>query len=288
MHRIIYYYQTLVTLSSIIFSNPIVTHVHLSSIHFGNNNDGSPYIHLNDYPPNNKIYDPVWDEIDKLNSIGVKNILMVGGAGGAYSTLFSDFDVYYSLLYDTIKKYPIDGIDLDIEELVKLSNVKKLIRRIDQDFGRNFIISMAPVSFALQNDGPGLGNFSYKELYNSKEGKRIDYFNGQFYGDYTKKAYDNVIKNNYPADKIVMGMLGGYQNNTNLANVIDTISNLSDKYPDFGGVFVWEYFDAPPNYQPGLWSEYMYQAIYKDICYSNSISGNKLSSPTFSNETFFN
>ena len=32
---------------------------------------------------------------------------------------FSDFDVYYSLLYDTIKKYPIDGIDLDIEELVK-------------------------------------------------------------------------------------------------------------------------------------------------------------------------
>ena len=42
---------------------------------------------------NNKMYDKVWDEMDKLNSIGIKNILMVGGAGGAYSTLFSDFDL---------------------------------------------------------------------------------------------------------------------------------------------------------------------------------------------------
>ena len=30
----------------------MVTHIHLSSIHFGINNDGTYYIHLNDYPPN--------------------------------------------------------------------------------------------------------------------------------------------------------------------------------------------------------------------------------------------
>ena len=53
MHRIIYYYQTFIPLSLVLFANPYVTHIHLSSIHFGVNNDNIPYIHLNDYPPNN-------------------------------------------------------------------------------------------------------------------------------------------------------------------------------------------------------------------------------------------
>ena len=74
---------------------------------------------------------------------------MIGGAGGAYNYLFSDFEIYYKLLYDAINKYPIDGIDLDIEEPVKLNDVKMLIRRIRKDFGRNFIISVAPISYAL-------------------------------------------------------------------------------------------------------------------------------------------
>ena len=59
IHRIIYYYQTFIGLSSILKSDTPVTHIHLSAIHFGVNTDGSPYIHLNNYPPNNKIFDSV-------------------------------------------------------------------------------------------------------------------------------------------------------------------------------------------------------------------------------------
>jgi chitinase len=77
---------------------------------------------------------------------------MIGGAGGAYNYLFSNFDVYYKLLYDVINKYPIDSIDLDIEEPVKLNDVKMLIRRIRKDFKENFIISMAPISYSLKTN----------------------------------------------------------------------------------------------------------------------------------------
>ena len=59
-HRIIYYYQTFKGLKDILVPDTMVTHIHVSSIHFGNNLDNSPYIHLNDYDPNNKIFDDVW------------------------------------------------------------------------------------------------------------------------------------------------------------------------------------------------------------------------------------
>ena len=69
------------------------------------------------------------------------------------------------------------GVDLDIEENVSLDNVKMLINRLNLDFGSNFIISMAPLAISLTEDTPGMGGFVYKDLYNSKEGKLITYFN---------------------------------------------------------------------------------------------------------------
>jgi len=260
MHRIIYYYQTFINLNLLIFFSP-VTHIHLSSIHFGINNDSSPYIHLNDYPPDNIKFDNVWHEMELTNFYGIKNVLMVGGAGGGYKELFSDFDTYYNLLNQTINKYPIDGIDLDIEEPVKLKDVKKLIRQIDKDHGKNFIISMAPVSYALKTDNIGLGNFSYKDLLRSPEGQRVNYFNGQFYGDFNLLSYDQAIQNDYPADKLVIGMLAGTYNYT-FQNIYNTVRNISNKYTYFGGVFVWEYFNSLPNNEyPLLWSFYMQNAM---------------------------
>ena len=261
MHRIIYYYQTFIPLSLILFTNPFVTHIHLSSIHFGVNNDTSPYIHLNNDPPDDPKFDNVWKNLKISKENNIKNILMIGGAGGAYGYLFSNFSTYYKLLYDTIRYYPIDGIDLDIEEYVKLEDVQMLIRRVKKDFGKDFIISMAPISYALQTNNSGLGNFSYKELFNSKEGKYIDYFNGQFYGDYDYKSYKKVIDNNYPQDKVVMGMLSE-DIMCNFCKIYNVVKNVSNSYSHFGGVFIWEYFNAPPNkHFPILWSYYMYNAI---------------------------
>lgn len=261
MHRIIYYYQTFIPLSLILFSNPFVTHIHLSSIHFGVNNDTSPYIHLNDYPPNSSKFDNVWQNLKVARENNIKNILMIGGAGGAYNYLFSNFEVYYKLLYDVIKKYPIDGIDLDIEECVNLNDVKMLIKKVKKDFGKDFIISMAPISYALKTNNTGLGNFSYNELYNSEEGKSIDYFNGQFYGDYNFNSYKKVIDNNYPPNKIVMGMLSE-DVSSNFCFTYNVVKNLSNTYPNFGGVFIWEYFNAPPDPNfPIFWSFYMHRAL---------------------------
>ena len=234
--KIIYYYQTFVGLRDILYEGSPVTHIHLSSIHFGMNNNGEPYIHLNNNEPTDKLFDDVWKDLEKASSMGIKIVLMIGGAGGAYSKLFNNFSVYYPLLCDLLnKKHIISGVDLDIEEGVELENVKMLINNIKTDY-KNYTISMAPVQYTLQNDVPGMGGFVYKDLLESSVGKYIDYFNGQFYSSYTCDAYMNCIKNGYNRDMIVMGMCGS----DNIKNDCEELKKIVSS-GNIGGVFIWEY-----------------------------------------------
>lgn len=270
MSRIIYYYQTFTSLKPILVDNTVVTHIHLSSIHFGLTADKTPYIHLNDHSPENNIFDNLWKEINQANKLGIKIILMIGGAGGAFSYLFSDFNTYYELLKNTILKYRcISGVDLDVEESVSLENISLLIKKIKSDFGDDFIITMAPISESMETDNPGMGGFVYKDLYNSEVGKYIDYFNVQFYSDFSEEAYLRVINNGYQPDKIVMGLLS---NNKSMSDVKKIIKYLYTKYEEyFGGVYVWEYFNAMSDKEnPYEWAlemkEMMTNNIYSQIC----------------------
>ena len=100
VNKIIYYYQTFTTLKPILVKDTVVTHIHLSSIHFGVTDDSNkdPYIHLNDNHPDDPIFDNVWKELDEADKLGIEIILMIGGAGGAFAKLFSNYNVYYNLL----------------------------------------------------------------------------------------------------------------------------------------------------------------------------------------------
>ena len=253
MTRIIYYYQSFCGLDKILVKNTPVTHIHLSSVHFGLDDNLQQYIHLNNDSPYDSKFDSVWRDTEKADNLGIKIILMIGGAGGGYSSLFSNFDIYYDLLYRLIKDKPfIKGIDLDIEETVKIENVQMLINKIVKDFGKEFIISMAPIESSLQEDYNGMGGFCYKTLLNSDEGKYIDYFNCQFYEDYSLEAYNKVVKNGYNPKMIVMG--------TMTPDIFDTITQVNDVYKNnFGGVYLWEYMFALPD---GLsWAKNIYNIL---------------------------
>ena len=152
--------------------------------------------------------------------------------------------------------------------------VIRLISRLKSDFGNDFIVSMAPIQQSLETDNPGLGGFSYKELYKDM-GVFIDYFNVQFYSDYSEDAYTRIINNGYPENKIVMGSISSQD----ISSTTKVVSTLTKKYKSFGGVSNWEYFDSPPSpYNPSLWA----------ICMKNSFSlkllNKKVTIKTKSNE----
>ena len=256
MNKIIYYYQTFIGLRKILEQKPIcVTHIIVSSIHFGYTNN-IPYIHLNNNNPNEKIYNKLWSDLKIAHNLGIKILLMVGGAGLAYQKLFSNFNTFYLMLKKEILKRPyIEGIDLDIEENTNLNYVQLLINQINKDFGNNFIITMAPIANSLQYNCSGMGGFSYKKLFNSIEGRRINWFNGQFYGCFNYKTYKNIINNGYPVEKVVIGMISSDFNKKTFDNALKEIKKIKVEYNNFSGVFNWEYFDAPPNNKdPSEWA----------------------------------
>ena len=246
--NIIYYYQTFVGLEKL-KNKEDATNIIISSIHFGNDK-----LYLNDNEPDDPKFNKLWEETREIPNNGVHVSCMIGGAGGAYKELFSNFDLYYSKLQDFLISKPwIQGVNLDIEEEVSLENVKKLVKLIKSDFGEEFEVTMAPVSSAMENDIPGMGGFVYKDLYNSEEGKMIDYFNCQCYESFTLETYKNIIENGYPEEKIVMGMMSGQFKDDSF---VKEVHKIKEEYVHVRGFYDWEYLDAPPNKDdPSEWAK---------------------------------
>ncbi len=280
--RVTYYYQTqysggqYVSLAPIWkqlgpkSGKPIVTDVMVAAFHLGYNTDGSPYIHLNDNVPANPMFDTMWKEVATLQSYGVTVRMMLGGsAPGTYTDLFSQWDIFYPILKRTLTKYKLNGMDIDIEENVTLANAQKLIDQLNTDFGSGFVMTMAPVASALWG-GANLSGFDYKQLYQSPEGAKIAWFNGQFYSGFATMAstadYERAVNFGFPADKIVAGVLSNPNNGSGyvpVPTVKRTVSELVAKYPTFGGVSAWEYFDTLPGgaSNPVEWAAIMAKAM---------------------------
>ena len=255
--RVIYYYQTFTGLDKLLTHPEDIDVIIVSSIHFGINLDKKSYIHLNDFPPNNTQFKNLWEQLENFSTNSTDILLMIGGAGGAFIDLFNSYTVYYKLLKDLLKSKPfIKGIELDIEERVEINNVKMLINDLTRDFGKDFILTMAPVSFSMMEDYPGMGNFVYKDLYNSPEGKYINWFNVQSYGMFSEKTYKAIIDNGYPSEKIVMGMLWSDFDENTFNNALETIKNIKIRYPNMAGIDIWEYCKSPPNnVDPSQWAK---------------------------------
>jgi hypothetical protein len=257
--KTIYYYQTFVGLHKLMDHLQDIDVIIVSSLHFGKDKSGVKGIYLNDNIPYDPLFNELWLETEKISTQGCTIMLMMGGAGLAYGELFSDFDTYYPLLKQLIvEKSWIKGIDLDIEESVTLDNVKMLMNQLIKDFGNDFIITMAPVSPSLMHDGSSMAGFSYKELYLSKEGKHISWFNTQCYYSFSCASYDSIIRNGYPPDKIVIGMESGQFTDKTFSKAIHEVIKIKNKYPDFAGVYDWEYLNAPPDKDdPSQWARLM-------------------------------
>ena len=255
--KTIYYYQTFVGLDKALTHIEDIDVINISSIHFGKDKNGIKSIFLNDNKPSDPIFNEMWLETEKASAQGCTINLMMGGAGGAYHELFSDFDTYYPLLKTLIiEKSWIQGIDLDIEEPTSIDNIKILINQLNKDFSDDFIITMAPVSSTLITDGSSMAGFNYKELFLSEEGKNINWFHTQCYDSFSFETYKSIIENGYPPEKIVMGMESGQFDDNTFHNALDEIKKIKDQYPTFCGIFDWEYLNAPPNKDdPSQWAK---------------------------------
>ena len=278
-HRVVVYYQTThfngsetnnVSLLPLVQESEVaVTHVLIGAIHVTSEEAG--WIRLNDYTPDNEIFDHVWSDAAELQSRGVTVMAMVGGAAGdSWERLSGDsFEAHYAHLHDFIGTYNIQGLDLDVEQSMGLADMINLIDRLKADFGDDFIISLAPVASALTEGGGNLSGFDYFEL-EAQRGDSIDFYNGQFYfgwGDASSAAdYEDIIDDGFPAEKVVMGQLTNPSNGNgyvDLDTALPVIQELVGENPNFGGIAGWEYFNSLPGGEdnPQEWASWMADAM---------------------------
>jgi hypothetical protein len=270
--RIIYYYQTFIGLDDLLAEDsPSVTHIILSSIHFGIYPiTKKPYIHLNDHVPEDVRFKIVWEQLEELSQRGVVILLMIGGAGGAYSTLFENeinYQIYLQKLIDVLCNFSfIQGIELDVEETVDPKNLQKFLRDIEKyttyQTTSNFIYTMAPIAESLLTDTPGLGGFRYKDFLSTPEGSWITWLNVQCYFSFSEETYEKLIQAGFAPEFITMGMINSEFTSAGFSQCLNIINALCKKYPLFGGVDIWEYDNSPPDTDnPAKWSQLIQQVI---------------------------
>ena len=245
----------------LVTNNCGVSHVILAAIHL-NAQPGD--ITLNDDSPDDPRYMPLWAEVRVLQAMDVKVMGMLGGAAaGSFLRLDgsdADFERYYIPLRDMIRLHGLNGLDLDVEEEMSLAGIIRLIDRLKLDFGAEFIITLAPVATALVEGLPHLSGFNYKAL-EAQRGSKISWYNTQFYNGWgllqDTSIYDRIIAEGWNPEKVVAGMLtnpsNGSQGYIPTEAVSVVLAILLQKYPSFGGVFGWEYFNALPGGMERPW-----------------------------------
>ncbi|OQN98415.1 hypothetical protein B0A48_15684 [Cryoendolithus antarcticus] len=264
--RVIVYHQTHhkpdggppVSLLPLVTENTGITHVIVAAIHL---NDPPGNITLNDDDPETQKdkYATLFGEMAWLQqAFGVKVMAMLGGAAkGSYQRLDGDdvarFEAYYTPLRDLLRKHLFDGLDLDVEEETSLPGITRLIDRLRLDFGPSFIITLAPVANALLPNQPHLSGFNY-QLLEQIRGHEIAWYNAQFYcgwGDASSTAwYDAIVGLGWPANKVVIGLITNFANGAGHVawpQLEQVLRTLRQRYPTFGGVMGWEYFNALPG-----------------------------------------
>lgn len=272
--RLVLYAQThdhngqRVSLLPLVTDQTGVTHLIVGCLHL---HDTPGVLRLNDHDPNDARFDALWSEVKWLQGAGIKVLLMVGGASqGSYQKLAGDqasFEAFYTPVLDLLRRRGLDGVDLDVEEVVEHKIIKRLLLRVRQDLGPQFLVTMAPVAtamipdpkipisipvFALLPSLPHLSGFSYFRLESDPQLKQIiSWYNVQFYcgwGDASQSAhYDMIIRAGWDPSRVVMGVVTNPNNGSgyvNLDQLLPNITRLRQLYPSFGGVMGWEYFNA--------------------------------------------
>ncbi|KIK52930.1 glycoside hydrolase family 18 protein [Collybiopsis luxurians FD-317 M1] len=208
--------------------------------------------------------------IARMQGSGVKVLGMLGGAAqGSYRNLYDHFDDWYGRLSECIKEYKLDGIDLDIEETVveedkktkeqknKLFDLlKKFIPKLKADFGADFIITFAPVAYALKGGTDPFSQVKYSEIESNS-----------FYSDFgvmsATNDYIEIVENNgWNPSRIVAGTITNSDHGgpfKPLDQVRTTVRKLLQKYGHrFGGLAAWEYSKSEPDpEEPWNWAATM-------------------------------
>ena len=157
-----------------------------------------------------------------------------------------------------------------------MSSIEQIIKQLKADFGPEFIITLAPVAYAMKGNTDPFSGIKYSDL-ETAFGYLIDWYNVQFYSGFgTMSATQDYIDivTDCPLDpcKLVAGTLTSTSSGSgyvDLDTVKSTMRQLLRIYGSrFGGIAAWEYYNSDPDTsEPWSWAALMKVTMmnWKDV-----------------------
>ena len=255
--RLVLYHQThyhegrFVSILPLLHQGTAITHVILAAIHL---NPTPGHVTLNNDAYDAPAHAPVWAEARALQAAGIAVLGMLGGAArGTFALLDGPddarFRAHYGPLRDMVRWAGLDGLDLDVEEDMSLAGAVRLVVALKDDFGPDFVVTMAPTASALMG-GPHLSGFDYA-LLEEIVGDYVAWYNTQFYNGWGSVQgmadMERIVERGWDLNKVVLGTLTNSGNGNGWVEakrVGAVLRECSRRYGCVGGVMGWEYFNA--------------------------------------------
>ncbi|KAI8343847.1 glycoside hydrolase superfamily, partial [Blakeslea trispora] len=211
-------------------------------------------------------------DIKSCQSKGVKVLLSLGGAAGAYGfDSDSQAETFATTLWNlfgggSAKNRPfgdaeIDGIDLDIEGGQPTGYVS-LVRAVRSKFGSGFLVGAAPqcpfpdviLGSVIDSIGFDYVNVQFYNNYCSAAGGSFNYDTWANWATSTSPNKDVKVFLTIPGSNTAAGT--GY---APISTIQSVVSKISSQYPGtFGGVSVW---DASQAWNNGDFASALYNSV---------------------------
>ena len=203
--RLTVYYQTFREIHDKIWNQ--VSRVIIASLHFMPVQGGGVRLHLNDNPPDDSIFDDMWETMEEF-AVSKPVGILIGGAGGGLSPLLDPNwkESAYAMLQALLAARPYIGtIVIDVEEIVDLDSLCEFLSRFRKDYPHHGI-AMTPICGAVTTTTPGMGGFRYSDLVDKCSA--VDEFLVQIYmpDSFTPETVSDIQKK-YPKQVITSGFL---------------------------------------------------------------------------------
>ena len=227
------------------------------------------------------------DDIQELKSKGQHVILSVGGANGRI-TIDSEeaADKFASTLSKIIKKFGFEGVDIDLEgaAVSGTAYIARGLRKVHNEFGDDFIITMAPETyymhkaddltgayFRLATEIKDILTICYPQFYNAGGDIGYNNFNARYPSQsFITSLATMYIENGLRPDQLAIGVPAlpsgagsGYISIDNLKEVVNSLVYKKPldgftpprEYKTLRGVMTWSInWDATQNY---VWAKSM-------------------------------
>lgn len=215
-------------------------------------------------------------DIQAKRAQGKKVIISIGGEKGNINlnNVTPNVTNFVDSMYGIITQFGLDGVDIDLEHGMNVTNLTNAIRQLQQRVGSDFILTMAPQTIDMQNP-----NTSYMQLYSNLKDItsviNVQYYNsgcmlgrdGKCYSqgtvDFLTALSDLTLQwvspsqlgIGVPATPSAAG--GGYVSPTVVNNALNCLATGNScgsykpvaKYPDIRGAMTWSInWDATNNY----------------------------------------